>query len=314
MNILAELVGNKMLLFGIAASVAFIAIAIILIKKFVSEDNEEETVKVEIEKIDGDNSIFDEILEEKEKNNSTQLDLDSMIAKMQADLDAKASEVVEKFENEQEEKSVISYKELIENKKEEVPVVEVNNISDDISETMVSTDENYIPKKEEVINTIETDNTIDTYTSNLDENEYLETENLASTVLDKLNIIADDTKEKIDSVNTEDTAMEVSKLNMKDEFVEAIKTGKFEEKETKVEDDSNHSKFKATEFISPIYGVQDIKMQYPTVQNMKEFKENYNKYNKFELDDTLNINKIDKEIHKDEDFLNTLKEFRKNLE
>ena len=90
-------------------------------------ENEE---TIDYEKIDGDNSLFDQILNQDEgvkMTNDGKLDLESMIERMQKDLDAKASEVVEKFENEQEEKSVISYQELVGNKDENTL-----EISDDV--------------------------------------------------------------------------------------------------------------------------------------------------------------------------------------
>lgn len=301
MGIFAEIINNKLLLYSIIAVVFFIIISIILIKKVTNEKDEE--VKVDIQKIDGENSIFDEIIEEKEKSNGKQLDLDSMIAKMQQDLDAKASEVVEKFENEQEEKSVISYQELIGNKKEEINPIDVTEI---ISEEEPS-DSILEDKYTEPINIQE----------NIGEN--------TSSILEKLNILENNIKNEVtmESVETEKEQVVLpTKLNMKDDFVEAIKTGNYEEISNQLEDvevkpineEKEQNKFKATEFISPIYGVQDIKIQYPTVQNIKDFKEKINKYNKFELDNTLNMQKVDSEIHKDEDFLNSLKEFRKNLE
>lgn len=294
MGILTEIINNKLLLYSAIAVVFFIVISIILIKK-VSGEKEEEETKVDIKKIEGENSVFDEIIEEKEKSNSNQLDLDSMIAKMQQDLDAKASEVVEKFENEQEEKSVISYQELIGNKKEE----NVQTIIDEVAQPV------------DVISSVSDDEyqTIDNYEEN------------TTSLLEKLdNVEKSITSEIVEAPAEIEDIEPVSKLNMKDEFVEAIKTGNYVEEHDLVEDnieevsEKEPTKFKATEFISPIYGVQDIKMQYPTIQNMKDFKEKFNRYNKVELDDTLDIQKVDKEVHQDEDFLNSLKEFRKNLQ
>ena len=47
---------------------------------------------------------------------------------------------------------------------------------------------------------------------------------------------------------------------------------------------------------------------------MKEFKTPVKNYDKFELEQTLNMEPLSDEIRKNEDFLNALKEFRKNLE
>ena len=47
---------------------------------------------------------------------------------------------------------------------------------------------------------------------------------------------------------------------------------------------------------------------------MKEIKTPVKNYDKFELEQTLNMEPLSDEIRKNEDFLNALKEFRKNLE
>ena len=304
MNIFAEIVNNKLLLYSAIAVIFFIAISIILIKK-VNDEKEDDDI-VDIKKIDGKNSVFDELIEETEKNNSNQLDLDSMIAKMQQDLDAKASEVVEKFETEQEEKSVISYQELMENKKEE----SVQSIVND--------------EVEEPIQSIAIDEVAptDILNSNINQIEYQELNGYqedTDLLLEKLDNVENMANETINEQVSEKNEP-VSRLNMKDEFVEAIKTGNYIEQQDEVTPKENEiiekepSKFKATEFISPIYGIQDIKMQYPTIQNMRDFKEKMNRYNKVELDDALDIQNVSREVHQDEDFLNSLKEFRKNLQ
>lgn len=300
---------NKVLFMGTIAVLLFIIISIILVMR--SSKNEEKENIVDIEKIDGQSSVFDEIIEEKEKSNREQLDLDSMIAKMQQDIDAKASEVVEKFEQEQEEKSVISYQELMNSKNDNV----VMN-----AETSIALNHLNMVEEEANLNTI---TPVSLEETNL--------ENVTPLSIDETNIL--DEALKIDPINAvesnidsfdeqkelniipieveEDKKDDIkSKLNMKDEFVEAIKTGNYEE----VNEKPVKNKFKATEFISPIYGIQDIKIQYPTVQNMKEFKAAAKNYNNFELEQTLNMEKISNEARQDEDFLNALKEFRKNLE
>ena len=106
MDFFISIFDNKLLFCSTIAVLLFIIISILLVLR--SSKKEESENIVDIEKIDGQDSVFDEIIEEKEKTNRDQLDLDSMIAKMQQDIDAKASEVVEKFVQEQEEKSVIN--------------------------------------------------------------------------------------------------------------------------------------------------------------------------------------------------------------
>lgn len=263
MDILAQIYENKILFYAILFVITFTIFFIIMLFKNKKSENQE---KVDYEKIDGDNSLFDQIINQDEGVKMTsdgKLDLESMIERMQKDLDAKASEVVEKFESEQEEKSVISYQELVGNK----------------IDALVMNDED-VPKE------IEMDN-----------------------ILDDIGVDNDLLDE--DLVMKNNSIMEEEKyVSQKDDFVNAIKTGDFDE----FDEIQEKGKFKATEFVSPIYGVQDIKIQYPTVQNMKEFKASAKNYDKFELEQTLNMEPLSDEIRKNEDFLNALKEFRKNLE
>lgn len=270
-----QIFNNKLLFYGVIVVIGFIIFSIILIKKSSKEDKID---KIDVEKIDGDHSLFDEALKSDSdmKTSDGKLDLESMIEKMQKDLDAKASDVIEKFENEQEEKSVISYQELIENK--EAPSSEIKQENKKISL-------NEVLDKMDGKNPIENDDNLDTTYVN-------------ALKLEEKNLI--DSREVDEELND----LLTSNLNKKEEYVKTIKNG----------DDKESGKFKATEFISPIYGVQNIKVQYPTVQNMKEFRENAANYNKFELEQTLNMEPLNDEIRKNEDFLKALKEFRKNLE
>lgn len=278
MNFLIEIYENKLLFYGLIFIVIFLIISIILIRRVSKEKIEDSAV--DYEKIDGEKSLFDEVAEKDSSivTNDGKLDLESMIEKMQKDLDAKASEVIEKFETEQEEKSVISYQELIGEKStsNETISTEINDVLDDLKMT---SEINMFDEKDTLntisIDKIDDDIVYDTYSDEM---------------------IPDD-------------EVVVSKLNKKDEFVSAIKNGDYEE-----EKQEEKGKFKSTEFISPIYGVQDIKIQYPTVQNMKEFKQPARNYNKFELEQTLNMEPLTEEIKRNEDFLKALKEFRKNLE
>ena len=272
MDILVQIYENKLLFYAILGVVTLTVFFIVMLLKNRKNENEE---TIDYEKIDGDNSLFDQILNQDEGVKMTsdgKLDLESMIERMQKDLDAKASEVVEKFENEQEEKSVISYQELVGNK-----------------------DENTL----EISDDVEKGNRIEELLDEVTENK-----------LSNINEISDDASAEgiVSAENLENS--DIPLTTQKDEFVNAIKTGDFEE----IDDTKEKNKFKATEFVSPIYGVQDIKIQYPTVQNMKEFKTPVKNYDKFELEQTLNMEPLSDEIRKNEDFLNALKEFRKNLE
>ena len=66
-------------------------------------------------------------------------------------------------------------------------------------------------------------------------------------------------------------------------------------------------KFKNSEFISPIFGRVDNQVEYPNVRN------DFTTIDK-EFEKEVNVKPLNNEINKNEDFLSSLKNFRKNLE
>lgn len=96
--------------------------------------------------------------------------------------------------------------------------------------------------------------------------------------------------------------------------------------------ENKDKKFKTTDFISPIYGKMDSKIEYPKIKAMPKimtdveeyFQDDYKharydeineskKVNTNFLEEVVNIEPIGKEIKKNIDFLKALKEFRNNL-
>lgn len=80
-------------------------------------------------------------------------------------------------------------------------------------------------------------------------------------------------------------------------------------------------KFKNTEFISPVYGRVDNNVEYPTIKNFygqssKPLETPMEAISKptIDLEQTLNIKPLTEEIKKNDQFLDALKEFRKNLD
>lgn len=178
-------------------------------------------------------------------------EIEQVLNKMQKNLEAKPEEVVANFEQEQEEKAIISYQELVKTLKK--------------------------GKEGTVV--------------------------------------------KIEDKDLEDT----KKVMDLEEVVNEIKAPNKNENKKK-------SKFKNSDFISPVYGKMDEKLQYPKIESFKEtkledFDEIYDSYNiedyleEFSdnsldydtLEQTLDLEPITEEIKKNEDFLKALKEFRENL-
>lgn len=176
-------------------------------------------------------------IEEVSKTN----ELEEILKKMQEDIDLKPEDVVRKFEEEQEEKAIISYQELVDN----VKSGKIELVDDEESET------NFV----ESLNIEET------------------VEPVLSTVEEESSITPEMLKEVIQTI---------SDSSVKEE----------------------PKKFKNSEFISPIYGIMDTNLEYPTVKKTEAI---------LDLMNTKDYNELTEEIKRQEDFLNVLKEFRKNL-
>ena len=207
-------------------------------------------------------------------------EIEEMLEKMQQDLEAKSEDVVETFEKEQEEKSIISYQELLKtiHKEDNLNKIEVKE-----------------PAMEEVLPTIE-----------------------------------------------EEEIPPATQHILNEDIVEPIVPEK--PKET-----SAVKKFKNTDFISPIYGKMEEHFEYPKVPSFHPKEEVIKSYDTEEtiedvietfdrkleehqindyledfgfhthmkidsLEQTLDMPPISPEIKENEEFLQALKEFRKNLE
>lgn len=175
------------------------------------------------------------VVKESSMNNvkDDKFDLEKMLAKMEADLKEEQDEITS-FEEEQEEKAIISYKELVDATKKKDTTVKstnVNNLNDDNNMIIF----NY----------------------------------------------------------TEDDAT--------DEFSDAL------------DKDVSTTKFRQTDFISPVYGVVSNDVEYPTISGKKEEDLSQYDYEGHDLEKTLNIKPLSDEIKKNAEFLRALKEFRNNL-
>lgn len=213
---------------SIAATILSILVSNMNNRKKIKEDYvEAERVEAELEK-----------MEETPQSN----ELEDILKKMQEDIDLKPEDVVKKFEEEQEEKAIISYQELVDN----VKAGKIEVVEDEQSDINFVESLNLDTSSEPIISAIE---------------------------------------EEQDSVTPE----------MLKEAIQTITESKVVEEP---------KKFKNSEFISPIYGIMDTNLEYPTVKKNE---------NILDIMNTKDYNELTEEIQKQEEFLNILKEFRNNL-
>ena len=200
-------------------------------------------------------------LEKEEKPQSkAALEIEKVLEKMQKDLEATPEEVVNTFEKEQEEKSIISYQELVSSLKKEEPV------------------------KEKIVETL-----------------------------------------KQDIIEEKTTSDDIDVIDIEDEIVvKKVEPAQIIEEEKEKPKEVYKKKFKNTDFISPIFGKLDsTKQEYPTVpqftreEKLEELFEEVpikmTRTLKNSLEETLDIEPLQEEIRKNDEFLRSLKNFRSNL-
>lgn len=274
---------------GLLIGLALLALVITLIvkneKKKKGKFEEEKAEKARIEK---------------------HVDLESMIAKMQEQEQSKLKDTdpVANFEQEQEEKAIISYQELVNavktDKKEPINVTNVSSTGDVLSTTTISPrdvvaddkpifiDEVKLPKndiefdpQEEVIvepkpkdNNLENMIEIDKNVSKTEDSVIKSFDSIFTTPVQNIE------KEVVPELTKEESVKSIVDLP--------------EKKEVK-----NQARFKNSEFISPIYGRQNSNISYPKISSFKS-----------EEDDSV-IN-ISSDVDPNTEFLKTLRDYRDN--
>ena len=152
---------------------------------------------------------------------------------------------------------------------------------------------------------------IDEYEKEQDENAIISIKDLQNS-----NLASIDEYEK----EQEDTAIininELKKFNSMDtltekeeELVKPVKKAI-----AKIETNNKKSKFKSTDFISPIFGKMDSKIEYPKIRSYEKIQEEELKKAKHaSLEQSIDVEPLSDEIKRNTEFLKALKEFRNNL-
>lgn len=193
-------------------------------------------------KIKNDFVVAEKVEEELNKEDDTAISskLDEILQKMQEDINVKPEDVVKKFEEEQEEKAIISYQELVDN----VKAGKIEVVDDEESD----------------INFVE-------------------------------NLNLDINSEPIMEIKEESSVTpEMVKDAIENITVSCVK--------------EEPKKFKKSEIISPIFGVMEENIEYPKIKKSD---------NILDIMNTRDYNELTEEIKRQEEFLNALKEFRRNL-
>ena len=108
-KVLSDFVNNSVLFFG-SFTLILIGVIVILVSTYSGRKKKSSDTIVK-NVVEEHPLTFDEINEKKEESNE-KVDIESILEKMQKQLDSKEDEIYS-FEKEQEEKSIISYQELL---------------------------------------------------------------------------------------------------------------------------------------------------------------------------------------------------------
>ena len=118
---------------------------------------------------------------------------------------------------------------------------------------------------------------------------------------------SDDERFENEAVKHDDTTLTNSYMEIVDKVNDIMNVNQAID-----ENKTESKKFVTTDFISPVFGRREAKLDYPTVPNFKEMI-NSKKTSEYNLEATMNMEPINEQIKKDDAFLNALKEFRKHL-
>lgn len=231
------------ILFLIVASVLIaVIVLVVIVKKDREADLEEinEILEERKEKVEP----VEEVEEIDNKVHKNQADLENLLSRMQEDLEAKPTDVITHFENDQEENSIISYQELVDTLKSENKIEETKELL----------------KKDVVKEEVEVEGKVEPI------------------------------KTEVQTDLGEITKVEIPEVKEK--------------------------KFKNTEFISPIFGVLKSKTEkktrrYSGIDDIIISEEASD--NKTLIEENIELEPLREEIKRNDEFLQALKEFRKNL-
>lgn len=210
------------------------------------------------------------------------VDLEAMIAQMQEQSNAKTTDPVASFEQEQEEKAIISYQELVsavknESKENTINVTNVSSKGEVLSTTS-------IPRSE-----VSNDKPIFLDEIKLSKPDLERKEEEMMAAIPQMEIPTPVVEQEVE----EEPKDFVSALTKHEEIKEIE-----EIREVPVPKDPQPTKFKNTEFISPIYGRQNSNITYPKIASFKNDEE-----------EVINISS---DIDPNDEFLKTLREYRNN--
>ena len=316
MELINKILENNVIFYSIIGGLVLLFIIIIYFAFFYNKKDKEEIKEVkEVKKVKQEtediNDIFD-IEEDKEKEEAKE-ELQRVIDQMTQDVQNKKEDNIETFESLQEENAVISYQELVNNVKSEKMEF---NLEDVYEEDALEEIRRQEQKNNEDINSFfeeENDyNKEESINSLFNENDNLEKIEIKE---ENINKYYEDDNKNLNSLFEEENINNLFEEEDKEEekinasFSRLINKEEINEEE--IMEEVKPKRYKKSEIISPIYGRQNIDIEYPKIETFdrnREFRDTL-----IDIEEELKEKPLTDEDSKNEEFLKTLKEFRRNL-
>ena len=297
LEILKSFVGNPFLYFGVLIVVTAFFIGFLFMgdkskddDDFDFENDEEIELPEKVQKVQLVEKTKKEVVETPltEDQIKARAELDRVIMQMEQDLNEKENTPIHQFEQEQEENAIISYQEL-------VRTVQKDTIKE-------PSDMETIPHRETVVESyvnpiVEPEELKVTEQISLDDLELDQEVATAKSQLQELFYSIEEEQPNLDSISPISVEVEPIQEEVKPKETKKVQSG-----------------FHSTSFISPVFGVVDNKIEYPTIPSREKMAKRVQNEHLLELEKTLNLEPITEEIRKNDAFLQALKEFRKNLD
>ena len=308
MDIINKILENNFIFYSIIAVLVLVFLVIIYFAFIYKKDETEEIEEIETKNEDIDVEVLKEQQEAKDE-------LQKVIEQMSEDVQNQKEDNIEEFESDQEENAVISYQELVNNVKSEKISLNLEDIYEDEALQEIENENKALNQEIEDVN-INNENIEMVQTKDIE----IEDSNDFGKMFESQPINKFGEMFEIDVPESNDEILEMEETNFNDSFSTDFSSllGNDEIDEEKIMNvvketpkEENTRKYKKSEIISPIYGRQNIDPTYPKIEAFdrnKDFKDNL-----IEIERSLKDEPLTDEEKTNQEFLNTLREFRRNL-
>ena len=289
MGIINKILENNVLFYSIIGVLVLIFLVIIYFA-FIYKKKDKNVEEIEVKNDQKEEDILTKeekllIKQFKEKDVEKE-EIQKVLDQMSEDVLNKKEINIDEFEAMQEENAIISYQELVNNVKSERMEFTLEDVYEEDALEEI--------KKEENINDL-----FETKQDDLNELfEEKSEENNFNNLFEEDNKYDDEVYDLLDNSTNFSDLINNEEIN-EEKIINEVK----EVKEPK--------KYKKSEIISPIYGRQNVEITYPKIETFdrnKEFRDTL-----LNIEDELVKQPLTDEETKNEEFLNALKEFRRNL-